>query len=192
MSTKTPKEILHRVLLVSLIHGWSIALFAGLCALISLIYGDVTGLIVSLFVTVGGVMEIRGRKRLTQHDADGGIDLLIRAQLVVLGVIWAYAISRLVSFDPDTMLGQMTPEMRSAVDQAGLSTHELVHYVRLFSYALYGTIMFVTLPYLGGLTFYYRNRRAAVRQALTAVPAVPIVPPPVPSRPKVGDDVMDA
>lgn len=192
MATKTPKEILHRVLLVSLIDGWSIALFAGLCTVVSLAFGDWTGGFVGLLVTAGGVIEIRGRRRLTQHDADGGMDLLVRSQLIVVGVIWIYAIGRLTNFDSDTALANMPPDMKSALDQVGMTTQDVARYVRLFTYVLYGTVMVVTLLYQGGMMLYYRNRRAAVREALTAAPAVPVTPPPAPPRAKVGDDVMDA
>ncbi len=192
MATKTPKEILHRILLVSLIDGWSIALVAGLCTVASLVFGDWVGGFVGLLVTAGGVIELRGRRRLTQHDADGGMDFLVYSQCVVIGVIWAYAISRMTGFDADTAMANMTPDMKSALDQIGMSAHDVVHYVRLFTYALYGTVMFVTLGYQGGMIQYYRHRRAVVREALTAAPEVPVMPPPVPPRPTVGDDVMDA
>jgi hypothetical protein len=173
MSQKSPQAILRRVLLVSRIDGWSIVIVAGLCALVSLAFGDLTGTLVGLLVAGGGATEIGGRRRLIRHDADGGMDWLVRSQLIVLGVIWAYAGTRLGSFDAESALANLTPDMKAMLDQAGVDTKTLLHYVRLFFYAIYGTVMAVTLLYQGGLALYYRNRREAVRQALTAVPAVP-------------------
>ena len=68
MVKRTPKEILHRVMRTARLNGWSIAVFAGLCALISLAFGDLVGAFIGIVVTVGGVTEIRGLRRLKQHE----------------------------------------------------------------------------------------------------------------------------
>lgn len=173
MSQKSPQAVLRRVLLVSRFDGWSIVIVAGLCALVSLVFGDLTGTLIGLLVVAGGATEIGGRRRLLRHDADGGMDWLVRSQLIVLGVIWAYAVTCLGSFDAESALSNLTPDMKAMLDQAGMGTKELLHYVRIFFYAFYGTVMAVTLLYQGSLALYYRNRREIVRQALTETPAVP-------------------
>jgi len=185
MAKRTPKETLHRVMRTARLNGWSIALFAGFCALISLAFGDLVGAGIGLVVTAGGVVEIRGLRRLRRYDADGGMTLLIRAQLIVLGIIWVYSLGQLAGFDPQLALGNMTPDMKAMLDQIGVGETELLRLVRLSFYTLYASVLFATLLYQGGLALYYRNRRAAVREALTA-------PPPIaPRLPTVGEDVMD-
>ncbi len=188
MAKRTPKEILHRVMRTARLNGWSIAIFAGLCALVSLASGDVVGGVIGLIVAAGGVVEIRGLGKLRQHDADGGMTLLIRSQWIVLGSIWAYTLGQLAGFDPQTAMGQLTPDMKSILDQAGLSNEELMRLLRIIFYSMYATVLLVTLIYQGGLALYYSRRRATVREALTAPPEIP-----TPSRPRptVGDDVMD-
>jgi len=188
MAKRPPKDTLHRVMNIARLDGWSIAVVAGFCALVSLVFGDLVGCIIGLVVAAGGVVEIRGFRRLQQHDADGGMTRLIRAQLIVLGSIWAYALGKLFSFDPQTAMGNMTPDMKAMVDQVGLSTADINHLVSLTFYATYATVMVVTLIYQGGLMLYYRNRREAVREALTAPPDIPATSRP---RPTVGEDVMD-
>ncbi len=188
MAKRTPKETLHRVMRTARLNGWSIAIFAGLCALVSLATGDLVGGIIGLIVTAGGLVEIRGLRKLEQHDADGGMTFLIRAQWIVLGSIWAYALGKLFSFDPQMAMGNMTPDMRTMIGQVGLSPADITHLVSLTFYAIYATVLIVTLIYQGGLALYYSRRRAAVHEALTAAPAIPAIHRP---RPTVGEDVMD-
>ena len=188
MAKRTPKEILHRVMRIARLNGWSIAIFAGFCALVSFATGDVVGGVIGLIVAAGGAVEIRGYRKLQQHDADSGMTLLIRAQWIVLVSIWAYAVGKLLSFDPQTAMGNETPDMKAMIDQAGLSTADINRLVTLTFYATYVTVLIVTLIYQGGMMLYYRNRRGAVRDALTAAPVIPATNRP---RPTVGEDVMD-
>ena len=188
MAKRTPKEILHRVMRTSKLNGWSIAIFAALCALVSLATGDVVGGVIGLIVAAGGAVEIRGLRKLEQHDAEGGMTLLIRSQWIVLGSIWAYALGKLFSFDPQTAMGNMTPDMKSMIDQVGLSTADINRLVGTTFYATYATVLIVTLIYQGGLAIYYSRRRAVVQEALTAPPDITALQRP---RPTVGEDVMD-
>lgn len=176
MAKRTPKEILHRVMRIARLDGWSIAIVAGLCALVSLATGDLIGGIVGIIVSAGGVVEIRGLRRLTQHDADGGMTLLIRAQLIVLISIWLYALGKLAGFDAESAMSGMTPDMKTMIDQVGLTTADITRLLRVTFYGMYVTVLIVTLIYQGGLALYYRNRREAVREALNATPEIPGLP----------------
>ncbi|MCF7686823.1 MAG: hypothetical protein K9M98_09620 [Cephaloticoccus sp.] len=172
MAKLSPHDVRRRVLRISKMNGWSVAIIAGLGALISLLFGDPIGLGVGLLVMLGGITELRGHQRLLRHDING-IRLLVRAQLIVLGVVWVYAISRLGSFDADFALSNQTPEMRQILTEAGVDTAELITLIRLVFYVLYSSVMAVTLIYQGGLALYYHRRTAAVQEAITN----PIVPP---------------
>jgi hypothetical protein len=186
---RPPEEVLRRVLRISRLNGWSVALGAGLCSLVALPFGGLIGLGVGLFVTIGGVMELRGNRRLRRRDPDG-MTLLVRSQLVVLGAIWIYALPRLLSFDPAYLQDQVIPNLRelmsasgadldSLLAQGGLNTKDIVPLVHLVFVILYGSVLLVTLVYQGGLALYYRHHTAAVIEALKAPPPVPIpVPPP--------------
>jgi len=188
MAKLTPKDTLHRVMRIARLNGWSIAIFAGFCAFVSLVCGDWVGAFIGIVVTVGGAVEIRGLRRLQQHDAEGGMDLLIRAQLIVMGVIWVYGVERLMSFDLEGSMAELRPQMQTIYEQTGLTEHDFGRWLTLGFYSLYATVLFVTLIYQGGMALYYRSRREAVREALTAPPEISVSARP---RPTVGEDVMD-
>jgi hypothetical protein len=170
MAQTTPDEVLRRVLRLSSVNGMSVAIFAGLCALASLVFGDWLGAGVGLLVSYGGFTEVRGRNKLRKRDADG-MRLLVRAQWMVLGVIWVYAASRIGSFDAMLALENQTPEMRQILTEAGIETAQLITLVKVFFYVFYSVVMLVTLIYQGGLALYYKHRTPMVQAALSAPPA---------------------
>lgn len=166
----SPQLALRKVLKISRLNGWSVAIFAGLCALVSLVFGDLVGGSIGLFIVGSAAMEIHGHRLLKRRNATG-MTWLVRAQLFFLGVIWAYAVSRLFSFDGEYILSNLTPELEEALNAAGVSRAELVPLVQLFFRVFYGTIMFVSLIYQGGLAFFYRRKSPLVLEALAQPPA---------------------
>jgi hypothetical protein len=162
---RVPEEQLRRVLRTSKLNGLGVAIVAGICALGSLAFGDLLGAAVGALVTVGGAMELSGRKQVERGDA-GGMRRLVRSQLLVLGVIVVYAISRFASFDAESAMSNLTPEMRMEMSHAGVDLAAILPMVRLMFYTLYGSLAVVTLIYQGGLALYYRRHTAAVKLAL--------------------------
>ena len=183
----TPEDTLRRVLKFSRVNGWSVAICAGVCSLVTLAFGDLVGVAVGLLVTVGGVIEVRGSRQIRRGDA-AGMKGLVRSQFVVLGVIWVYAVTRLASFDETVAREMATPDMQTMLSELGLTLHDIMPLVRRAFYLLYGGVMAITLLYQGGLALYYRRRTAAVELALKTPPAVAASPYPVPpSAPSSGD-----
>src|SRR5262245_34543338 len=130
----TPQEkILQRVLFISVVDGWSIAVLAVLGSLASLLLGDLTGVFIGGLVLTAGIMELRGRGRLRRRDASG-MKLLVRAQLFLLSVILVYCVSRLGSFDAETVMGNLTPEMDASLRELGLTRAEVLAYTRIMFY----------------------------------------------------------
>ena len=171
----TPQEkILNRVLFIAAADGWSVVIVAVLGGLGSLAFGDVSGFFVGLLVLAAGVTELRGRRRLQRRDASA-MKLLERAQLFLLGVILVYCVSRLGSFDPETVMGNMTPDMQAALNEAGIARADVLPLVRKAFYAAYGTVAIVSILFQGGLALYYRSRTKAVTEALAIAPAAPPV-----------------
>ncbi|MDP2138500.1 MAG: hypothetical protein Q8J74_11680 [Candidatus Didemnitutus sp.] len=169
--TPTPAQrALKKVLTISLLNGWSVALFAGLCSLVSLAFGELLGFGVGLLVVASGVMEIHGHRRLKRHQADG-LTWLVRSQLFLLSVLLVYAVSRLFSLDGETVLSNLTPEMETVLSEAGITRADIVQMVQLFFRAFYSAIILATLLYQGGLAFFYRRKSPLVIEALT-VPGV--------------------
>lgn len=179
---RPPADVLRRVLKISRLNGWSVAIFAGVSTLVSLALMDPIGIAVCLLVMFGGLLEVRGQRMLSRRDADG-MRWLVRSQLVVLGVIWVYALPRLLSFDATYLQDEAIPNLRellaasgtdldSLLAQSGLSTKDIVPLVHQFFVILYSGVMLATLLYQGGLALYYRRRTAAVEEALRAPPPV--------------------
>jgi len=166
----TPQEkVLQRVLLVSAIDGWSIVAVAGLGTLGTLLLGDLLGVGVGLLVLVAGVIELRGRHRLRRRDP-AGMQLLVRAQLFLLSVILVYCVSRLGSFDAETAMASLTPEMEVMLKEGGLERADVLPLVQTVFYSVYGTVAFVSVIFQGGLTLYYRSRTGPVTAALARPP----------------------
>ena len=164
-STLSPDQVLRRILKISRLNGWSVVLFAGICTLVTLLLGDVTGIVVGALVTGAGLLEVRGNRLLARRHADG-MRWLIRAQLFLLAVILIYASSRIYSLGQELTPANLSPEMRSLLTQSGLEPNEVLPLLRTVISSFYGAVMLTTCLYQGGLAFYYRRRRAIVEQAL--------------------------
>lgn len=166
-----PQLALAKVLKVSRLNGWSVAIVAGLGAAVSLVFGDLVGGSLGLLIVASGVMEIHGHRLLKRREIDGMM-WLVRSQLFFLGVVLTYAVSRLFSFDSGYILENLTPEMEAALKDVGVSRAELVPLVQLCFRAFYGTIIGVTLLYQGGLALFYQRKAPLVTEALKLPPAV--------------------
>jgi hypothetical protein len=128
-------------------------------------------------VTAAGVLDLRGRARLIRGE-QSSLALLVRAQLLILGVIWLYSFENLIAFDQTALMAAVTPEMRSALSQAGVSLSDLEPLVKPVYFGLYLTVIGVTLLFQGGLALYYQSRKARVALALAGRnPAPPVLPP---------------
>jgi hypothetical protein len=169
-----PEEILRRVINRSRLNSWSVALFAGVCTIGSVVFGDPIGALVGLLVTVGGAMEVRGYRRLKRNDA-GGVRWLVLSQLLVLVVICAYAISCLLRYNDQMVRESVLPRLMRLFDhvfpgippdELGLMRDEILRQARRFVHVLYGGVVAVTLIYQGGLACYYQRCKHAVEMAL--------------------------
>lgn len=165
-SSLTSDQTLRRILKISRLNGWSVAWFAGFCTLITLLFGDVTGIVVGALVTASGLWEVRGNRLLARGRADG-MRWLVRAQLFLLAVILIYASIRVVSLGHELTPANLSPDMRSLLNQAGLEPNEVLPLVRKIMWSFYGAVMLATCLYQGGLALYYHRRTGLVEQALS-------------------------
>lgn len=177
-----PEETLQRVLRLARGNGLSVLIIAGLGTLLSLALGDWVGVAVGAIVAFGGWTELAGRKELLRGDADG-MRRLVRAQWIVLGAILVYCVTRMASFDADTALGNLTPDMRTQLAEAGIDVATILPLVKLTFFSAYGMVTLVTLVYQGGMARHYRRRTDVVKAALAAR-LRPTVPPVAPSSPE--------
>jgi len=150
------EKIIRKVASVSKWNGGSIAVFAGLCTLVSLAFQDWGYVLLGIAITSSGVMELKGRKKLLQGQADAG-KWLKGSQLWLIALIFGYAGFRIFSFDPSNPLQDLPPD---TVDQLkvifGMSDNEFGEYVTFLNYAVYGMVMVMTFLYQGGMWLYYK------------------------------------
>ncbi len=165
-----------RVMAIAAFDGWSVVGIAGFGGLLSLAFGDWGGFAVGALVAGAGAMELHGRKRLKRRDA-GGMRWLIRAQMFLLTVILVYCVSRLASFDAETAMGNLTPDMAALLKESGLEQGDILPMVHTMFLVLYGSVAVASVLYQGGMALYYRSRVARVTAAIAAPPAVRISPP---------------
>ena len=168
--TLSPAEIsLQRVLTVSRLNGWSVIVLSALGSLLALAIGDLPSALIGLLVLAAGLLEVRGYRQLQQRNP-AGLNLLVRSQLFLLAVMLVYCAGRLGSFDADTALASLTPDMEVILAEAGLDKSSLLPLVRTAFFALYSTVAAITLIYQGGLALFYRSKIKLVTEALTAPP----------------------
>ena len=176
MTTPEPtpaQKALKRVRAVSRFNGWSVVIVAGLGILLTLVIGDLLGTCIGLLVGFAGGMEVRGGRKLGRRDP-AGMKLLVRSQLLLLSVILIYCVTRLGSFDADTALGNLTPDMEAPLKELGLERGEILSMVRSTFYITYVTVAVVTVFYQGGMALFYRRRNPLVSEALAAPPQPPL------------------
>ena len=142
-------------------------LFSGFCTLVSLLLGEWSGAAVGAIVMSCGITTLRNRKRLSRGDA-GGMIWLLRAQLTVLLVVFLLVTKNLLAFDAPALMGNVTPEMRSLLDQAGVSLADLEPLLKPVYFGFYLLVMSGTLLFQGGLALFYKTRRARVTAELAA------------------------
>ena len=150
------EKIIRKVASVAKWNGGSIALFGGLSTLVSLALQDWGYVLLGIAVTSSGVLELKGRKKLLQGQADAG-KWLKGSQLWLIALIFGYAGFQILGFDPSNPLKDLPPD---AVDQLkvifGMSDSEFGEYVTLLNYAVYSLVMLVTFLYQGGMWLYYK------------------------------------
>jgi ABC-type uncharacterized transport system permease subunit len=157
----SPEESLNKVMKVSFWNGWSIVIIAGGATLISLVFWDKIGLLVGLLVTSGGAMELYGRHLVGGGDK-GGMRWMMHAQLLLIGVICFYCVTRLMNFDSSEVVKLLPPDMKSSLMQLGISMDSLVLMMKKMTRIVYGGVIVLTLIYQGGMYFFYRRKMLAI------------------------------
>lgn len=170
-STTTPEQIVKRILRISGINGWCVTVAAGLSTLVSLAMTDLIAGLTGAIVAAGGITELRGRKALLQGDA-AGMRKLFLAQLIVLAMIWSYAVTQLLTFDAASLVAALPEEIFAMVAEAGIDSDTLRRMIAIIHTATYGVLILATLIYQGGLALYYRHRAPLVAAVLAARPPV--------------------
>ncbi|SDR84121.1 hypothetical protein [Opitutus sp. GAS368] len=165
-------KTLKRVLAIARFNGWSVIVIAGLGVMVTLLLGDLVGTFIGVLAAAAGWMEVRGHRMLRRRDP-AGMTWLVRSQLFLLSVILVYCVTRLGSFDADTAMASLTPDMEALLKEAGLARGDILPLVRTTFLATYLTFAVVSIIYQGGMALYYRSKTRLVTAALAVTPRPP-------------------
>jgi hypothetical protein len=165
-----PEKILHRVLAIARVDGWSIVIVAAVGGIFSLLQGGWLGATTALLVVLAGAGELNGRRLLLRNDVRG-TTWLIGAQLFLLIVIWVYAWYRWRYFDPTALWAELPALAQAEIDRqlfaAGLEPAlDRPLLLQVMNVLVCAVLAFVTLLYQGGLGLYYTSRRRSIAAAL--------------------------
>lgn len=170
-STTTPEQIVNRILRLAGINGWCVTVAAGLGALVSFIMTDLIAGLTGAIVMVGGITELRGRRAILRGDATGMRRLFV-AQLIVLAMVWSYAVTQLLTFDAAALIAGLPTEVHTIFADAAIDPATLEQIASIANTAVYGVLLLATLIYQGGLALYYRHRAPLVASVLAGQPPV--------------------
>ncbi len=155
--TEGQNKRLRRVVIISGMNGWSIALLAGAGTLIALLLGSWVGFLTGLLITASGVMELMGRKMIKEGQPEAG-KWLATSQLWLLGVIICYACYQMIYFDAAQLLEILTPGQIKIIETGfDLPTQAFTTVISQIYCLFYITIIIVSILYQGGLWLFYRK-----------------------------------
>lgn len=149
-----PGKKIRRAIQISKINGWSIAGFAGLCAFVVLLFGDVFGFVVGMAIAFGGWMELRGHQLLKLGSAKA-IGWLVFSQFYLITVLWIYCVNHIIRFDPSDPWSRFSPEIKKLILTINPDTYLIEELLKISYYATYVSVILVVLIYQGGLSLYY-------------------------------------
>lgn len=167
-----PEIALARVTKVAKIDGTLIMLFAGAGAFMAAMAGEYVATAAALLAAGTGAMEIHGSHQLDRDDA-GGVIWAMRAQLLLLLVIFSYAVYQMTHFDAEFWRQQL-PQFREMCGNIYGPNHPalklddgrllaLLKFCKTISYA---AVAITTCVFQGLMARYYNKNRAPVEQAL--------------------------
>ena len=170
-----PELVYQRVMLVGKIDGYLILMSAGMLALFFAPSGFYVFTIASCLAAGTGAMEVHGARLLSRGD-EGGVNWLVRAQLLLMFVVVAFVLYYANRFDTE-FFNSLIPEIRAQAAEtyprfglddpyAKISDSELLMVMRVSINLMLVMLGVVSCVYQGLMARYYHKRRAAIEQAL--------------------------
>jgi hypothetical protein len=161
-----------RVLRIARFDGLSILWVAGSIALVAAASGNVSGAVIGSVISAAGAMELHGVD-LLRHGRSDGVSWLIRSQLFLLLVMFAYCALRITHFDLEPLRAAFHEMLRFPIMKQGWEVQQSMgiteeKFLRDAYIRGYLVLAFASLIYQGGMTIYYARRRTALIEALAA------------------------
>ncbi len=159
MPEAVSEKQLRRLVRISKANAWTVAVIAGVFALLSLLTGSLAGALVGAGVSAAGFIEMRGHRLLVSRRP-GARQWMTGSQVWLMLCVAAYCGWRLAIFDsaqPFALLGDQTMASELA-GMVGISAGELGELVTRIYRLTYGLVLGVTVGVQGGLGLYYWSR----------------------------------
>ncbi len=157
-----PAQILQRVLRLARFDGWSVAVVASVCAILTASLGDRVGAGIGVLIAGAGAIELHGVSLLQHRDAHG-MTWLINSQCLILLSMLGYCALRLADPQLAPLRATVTAEMKQQLEVIGWNVDQFIGLVHRITYL---AVSAATLLYQGGMAIYYYRRSAAVAAAL--------------------------
>jgi len=147
-----------RALKISRINGLSVAGFAGLCAVVVLLFGDFFGFAVGIAVALSGLIELKGN-RLLASRIDRAFYWLVGSQIYLMIVLWGYASFNIANFDKSDPWAQFPLSFKDLLLSINPDVYLVEAMLAVTFYATYVALIIAVLIYQGGLGLYYFSRK---------------------------------
>lgn len=149
---------IQQVIRISRMNGWSVAGFAGLCAVIVLLFGDVFGFAVGAAVAFGGWMELRGNQ-LLRRQKPAAFNWLAGSQIYLMLILWSYSSYNIAHFDQSDPWARFSPGFKDLILTVNPDVYLVEAMLKISYYATYISVIVAVLLYQGGLCVYYFSRK---------------------------------
>jgi hypothetical protein len=149
---------IQRAIKLSRLNGWSVAGFAGLCAVVVLPLGSFFGFVVGFAVALSGIMELRGHALLKQRSVSS-IPWLVGSQVYLIAVLWAYASYNIMHFDAEDPWARFSPGFKDLILSINPDVYLVEAMLKIAYSATYFSLIIAVLLYQGGLCLYYLSRK---------------------------------
>jgi hypothetical protein len=167
-----PEVVLHRVIVIARRNGLSVVLIASVLALLDAAQGHTVRAVAGALAAGAGIMEMHGAG-LLRDGHKRGMPWLVRAELLLLAIIWIFCAIRLLNPDLTEVRAAFhaslaLPLMKQRWDelqQLGITEEAYLNAVYQLTYIM---LALASLIYQGAMALYYLRRHAAVEAALAA------------------------
>src|SRR5436190_6507202 len=158
-----PETVLARVQSIARLNGLSVVLIASIGAVLEASRGLALTAMVGVLAAGAGAMEMHGAT-LLRHGSKRGMAWAIRAELLLLAVIWIYCGYRLgwpdlaelrETFRASLQIPMMQKQWAQA-QELGLTEDQYLNAVYQLTYI---ALAFAALLYQGGMAIYYSRRK---------------------------------
>ncbi len=158
-TTDESQALTRKILRISKLNAWSVTIIAGTFTFLSLLGLSLAGITVGLAVTIAGPIEMRGHRKLANHEPDAR-RWMVGSQVWLMACVLAYCSWRLMSLDPENPFAVFgdAAQVFALVEAMGLPMEQLrTLFVQAFTIT-YALIAGLTVLFQGGLALYYRSR----------------------------------